>query len=513
MRGKTERLPGNSSSMLKPALTRRTTGNSVKFADNDFSKLTDESPRKSVPAGPIPPSAALNASYTSIKSSIQPLTLDRVISSQFEDEATTHILAALEAEEVESTQRLAGEGIDGMEDYSEDEDDHKIFGSASGERGSYSGNEAPVKARTYSTDSFIKNLQMHDNLQQYQNPPVSSHRHASSTLSAGYLPSVPDGSVENFEERLSSYLSEDEGNDTKFVEEFKRSSSAAMGSKQRSSSELSVSDQEEASVSGRQRPVDRHLSDIQEDDEEVEAVEERETTPLMKNDPMKSTNATKNLNTMANRLKMMQRASSLKGVSSSLRSSFSKSSEEEGEKGSGDNLLDALSSAAKSDEKSRWKKWQYEWENLIAPKLPLFWARISRLIFFLIVPCIAVASLLFYILDNPMAGNTGTSISWWILFIGVRQTLIFEFARVGEVFWVEIMALRSKLFTSAFGPYVALLVIQSKGWPYILFWFPLLVSVVTAGFIFCMVDNILTLRCHNRISVSILGVMNSSSIG
>jgi hypothetical protein len=81
--------------------------------------------------------------------------------------------------------------------------------------------------------------------------------------------------------------------------------------------------------------------------------------------------------------------------------------------------------------------------------------------------------LLFYLLDNPMAGNSGTSISWWILFV-VRQGLLFEFARIGEVFWVEIMALRSKLFTRALGPYVALAIIQSKGWPYMCIFWPVL---------------------------------------
>ena len=150
---------------------------------------------------------------------------------------------------------------------------------------------------------------------------------------------------------------------------------------------------------GRQRPADRQLSDIKEDDEEVEAAEERESTPITKNDPMKITNATKNLTTMAQRLKMMQRGSSSKGISSSLCYSLSKStSEEKGEKGSRDNPLDALSSAARTKNKGRWNKLRFKWENLIAPKMPLFWVRISCLIFFLIVPCISVTSLLFYIL-------------------------------------------------------------------------------------------------------------------
>ncbi|KAL7548310.1 hypothetical protein ACHAWF_011599 [Thalassiosira exigua] len=57
------------------------------------------------------------------------------------------------------------------------------------------------------------------------------------------------------------------------------------------------------------------------------------------------------------------------------------------------------------------------------------------------------------------------------MFLGARQTLNFELVRVGEVFWVEILALRSKLFNVAVGPYVSLTIIQSQGWPYIIcFW-------------------------------------------
>jgi len=52
--------------------------------------------------------------------------------------------------------------------------------------------------------------------------------------------------------------------------------------------------------------------------------------------------------------------------------------------------------------------------------------------------------------------------------------VIFEFARVGEIFWIEILALRSSFFNMVVGPYLALAVIQSRGWPYICIFWPVL---------------------------------------
>jgi len=212
--------------------------------------------------------------------------------------------------------------------------------------------------------------------------------------------------------------------------------------------------------------TEKRLSGIKEDEEETEVATEESPTRNI----MSKTNMTKNLSIMGQRLKMMQKAGS-----SSLRSSFRHSNMNiaDGEIGSGDALLNSLSRASKHENKSWHRKIRHEYTDLIAPQIPRSIARISRMLFFIVFPMIGVASLLFYLLDNPMAGNSGTSVSWWILFV-VRQGILFEFARLGEVFWVEIMALRSKLFSSAFGPYVALAVIQSKGWPYLCIFWPVL---------------------------------------
>lgn len=268
-------------------------------------------------------------------------------------------------------------------------------------------------------------------------------------LSAGFLPGVPDGSA------IES-LYEGEDSDENFVRGVQEGLS-------KSSSDLKSATSEDQEEKG---GAERTLSDIEENEEEEEGPTSHSAAAETINDPLKLTSVTKNLNTMGQRLKMMQRAGSSRSLPSSFRSQ--KSHLHDG--GSGDALLNALSAASKNETNGFWRKMRYEYNDLIAPQMPRSIARISRMLFFAVFPLLGVASMLFYMLENPMAGDSGTSVSWWILFV-VRQGLMFEFARVGEVFWVEIMALRSKLFTSAFGPYVALAIIQSKGWPYMcIFW-------------------------------------------
>ena len=178
-----------------------------------------------------------------------------------------------------------------------------------------------------------------------------------------------------------------------------------------------------------------------------------------------------NMNYMANRLRsLQQRRHSLKRASFSTKS-FRRSSNNENNRGgdqqqtSGDRLIDALNSVDYGrSNKSFLSRMKNEYTELIVPKYPKFRKNISNSLLFVILPCLCISSILFYMVDNPMEDDTGTSISWWILFLGVRQPLMFELTRVGEVFWVEIFALRSKLFNLAVGPYVSLAFIQSQGW-------------------------------------------------
>ena len=70
--------------------------------------------------------------------------------------------------------------------------------------------------------------------------------------------------------------------------------------------------------------------------------------------------------------------------------------------------------------------------------------------------------------DFLVCPGLGASVSWWFLFLGVRQVLTFTLALVTQSIVIDYMALSSRLFLDWLGPIVTLLVVQSKGWPFIL---------------------------------------------
>jgi len=63
------------------------------------------------------------------------------------------------------------------------------------------------------------------------------------------------------------------------------------------------------------------------------------------------------------------------------------------------------------------------------------------------------------------------SVSWWILFLGVRQVITFTLAKSFQALVIDFLALRKRWFIRLFGPCVTLIIVQSRGWPFILlFW-------------------------------------------
>jgi len=170
-----------------------------------------------------------------------------------------------------------------------------------------------------------------------------------------------------------------------------------------------------------------------------------------------------------------------------------------------------------------------EWVQFARPGMKQY---IKRILLFLIIPCTGVAALLFYAVGNPPCGTqdecreeqgyfvpgaptqaptmaptilllNGTnatnateaptaapgaedeikklynffrpdksnqaSASWWLLFLGVRQVLTFTAAKATQALVVDYLALRTRWFVKLFGPFVTLFVVQSKGWPFLVF--------------------------------------------
>ena len=414
------------------------------------------------------------------------LSVDKVINSQFENEAETHILAALEIEE---SYGLLGEGI---EDYSDDDDEDGT--NANNEQ-----HQRNASSWTHENDTFLSKMQMQNDLPQYQvglSMPQSSmssaaspvkqsqqqqqqhlqqsslstqhHRRPSSSRgsSSGYLPSVPDDAALVYSQNIAAHIENDnfEAGGDPFIEGAKvRAAAVKKG----------VVDMFDTVGGGGGGTT--QLEDVEEGDKtkgsNKDDTEQHHDKHEEFNTINHATEATDNINFMAKQLRSLQqrrgsiiRQSSTRFRRSSVSSETGSSMGDAEPESNTDKLFDALNSVD-SRNKSLWGRLYHEfWLELVVPKMPIFRQNISHSLLFVVFPFLSAAALLFYMLDNPMAGETGTSISWWILFLGVRQVIIFELTRVGEVFWVEILALRSKVFNMAVGPYVSLAFIQSKGW-------------------------------------------------
>lgn len=91
---------------------------------------------------------------------------------------------------------------------------------------------------------------------------------------------------------------------------------------------------------------------------------------------------------------------------------------------------------------------------------------------FLIMPSMIVSAILFYAAGNPMPGEPGqlaqSSYSCWILFIGARQVCTLALSKLTEIIVVDVLTLKSRTLLKLFGPLVSLLIIQARGWPYVL---------------------------------------------
>jgi len=144
--------------------------------------------------------------------------------------------------------------------------------------------------------------------------------------------------------------------------------------------------------------------------------------------------------------------------------------------------------AKRSETMYHMKIWYHD---LIEPKLPQFWKAAKHHICFIMMPLLIVAFILFYACGNPMAGSheetiaegekdaftedswnptVHASFSWWFLLL-CRQTFVLACVKTGEVISIDILALRTPLFLKVIGSFATLMLVQARGWPYVLtFW-------------------------------------------
>jgi hypothetical protein len=114
---------------------------------------------------------------------------------------------------------------------------------------------------------------------------------------------------------------------------------------------------------------------------------------------------------------------------------------------------------------------------------------IKVVVFYIMIPIIGVAAILFYLAGNPPFGvlaNNGRpvngtlinkddevvdpdsySVSWMLLFIA-RHLVTGSLAKVTELILIDFLSIRSRSTVTVLGPWPTLFILQSRGWPFIL---------------------------------------------
>jgi hypothetical protein len=131
-----------------------------------------------------------------------------------------------------------------------------------------------------------------------------------------------------------------------------------------------------------------------------------------------------------------------------------------------------------------------EFQDFFSPRRNSIKQYLRSLILYFLLPTISVAAILFHLAGNPptgivssdlpflngtLASRDGESInpdkasaSWWLLFV-CRQAITFSLAKGMELFIVDFLSVRTKATIRLLGPWATLFILQSRGWPFVLF--------------------------------------------
>jgi hypothetical protein len=83
--------------------------------------------------------------------------------------------------------------------------------------------------------------------------------------------------------------------------------------------------------------------------------------------------------------------------------------------------------------------------------------------------------------ENLSCEGLGASVSWWFLFLGVRQVITLMLALLTQSLIVDYLALSSRILLQGVGPIITLFLVQAKGWPFILTFWALYSLVLNSG--------------------------------
>ena len=133
--------------------------------------------------------------------------------------------------------------------------------------------------------------------------------------------------------------------------------------------------------------------------------------------------------------------------------------------------------------------WQV-WTEFFRPRRERMFTYLKTVIFFLIIPLVGIAAILYYFANNPPTGRldgdtpateTNRPSASYILLFCCRQLVTFSMAFASQIFIIDFIALNTRIMLDLVGPVLTLLVVQSKGWPFILLWWCIFDFALLAG--------------------------------
>ncbi|KAG7357550.1 mechanosensitive ion channel [Nitzschia inconspicua] len=135
-----------------------------------------------------------------------------------------------------------------------------------------------------------------------------------------------------------------------------------------------------------------------------------------------------------------------------------------------------------------------EWDvfnKFLNPRKQSLRMYVKIILAYIMIPACCIAAGLFYLGHNPPYGRCpvegcdprkeNASASWWILFIGCRQVVIACLSKMTESLVIDFFALRTQFTLRLFGPMVTLLLVQSRGWPFLFCCFGMYNFALTVG--------------------------------
>ena len=119
--------------------------------------------------------------------------------------------------------------------------------------------------------------------------------------------------------------------------------------------------------------------------------------------------------------------------------------------------------------------------DFMEPRKTSVFAFVKWELLVLILPLTVIATILFYVANNPELRDTEASVSWLCLFL-VRNIITMTMAKGTEVYIIDYLSLRKRFTVRIFGPVFALLVVQSRGYPAIFFFWGLYSLLLLCGY-------------------------------